>query len=140
MRTLFCTFVLAVLLACGGGDKAAAPKTMPGTYPLVSYAGSGMPATIVQVPGYKAELTGGTITLNANGSFSNSYSFRETEGTTVTNTTIPCSGTWAQSGNAVALQETVAGDCGDTGTASWDGNNTLTINWENLGGPTVHRR
>lgn len=140
MRTINCTLALALLVGCGGGDKAAAPKTVHGTYPLVTFNGSALPAVYVQAPGYKLEVTAGTITLNANGSFTDSYSFRETEGTTVTNTTIPCGGTWAQSGNTLTLQETASADCGDTATASWDGNNTLTVNWQGAGVPAVHRR
>lgn len=140
MRTVQFTLALALLAGCGGGDKAAAPKTVHGTYPLVSYNGSALPALLIQVPGYKAELTGGTITLNNNGSFTDSYSIRETEGTTVTNTTYPCGGTWAQSGNTLSLQEAVSADCGAQATGSWDGNNTLTLTWDGFDGPVVHRR
>lgn len=139
----FPTAVLALTLLAGcGGDKPGGPKTLPGTYPLVSFDGRNLPAVVFQSGTFKAEVTAGTITMNANGTFSDSYSFRETDDGTVTNTTIPCSGTWAQSGNTIALEETASGsgDCGSVGSGSWDGNNTLTIEWNGAGGAVVHRR
>lgn len=132
--------LLALVAVVGCGKDSSGPKTLPGTYPLRSVDGRNLPAMVLQSPGYSLEVTDGTITLNANGTFTDSYSFRENDGGTVTNVTIPCAGTWSQSGNSITLEETASGNCGETGTATWDGNSTLTINWAGLGAAVVHRR
>ena len=141
MRSACCTLAVVALLGCGGGDdKTTAPKTLPGNYPLVTVSGNPLPAVYYQEPGYKEELTAGNIALNANGTFSNSYTVKFTEGTSSTTVTLACNGAWSQSGNNLAFTENATGDCGDVGSGSWDGNNSVTINWEFFGVPMVHRR
>lgn len=140
MRTISLALALAVLSACGGSDKTTGPKTVPGSYSLNNVNGSGLPAVYYQEPGYKLEVTAGAINLSANGSFTDTYSFRETDGATVTSVTVPCQGTWAQSGSNIVLQEVSTADCGDQATTIWDGNNTLTVTWASVGVPAVHKR
>ena len=141
MRRLLSTLAIAAVAACGGGDDPAAPQQLPGTYPLVSANGRSLPAVLYEEPGYKLEVTAGTITLNGNGSFSDSYSIRETlDGTPQPVEVIPCNGSWTRSGNTVTLSEIVTDVCGDDATATWDGNNTLTVTWDGVGVPIIHRR
>lgn len=141
MRRLLSTLALATLAACGGGDDPPAPRQLPGTYPLVSANGRSLPAVLYEAPGYKLEVTAGTITLSGNGSFTDSYTVRETiDGVVQPVEVIPCHGSWTRSGNTVTLSEIVTDVCGDDAIATWDGNNTLTVTWQGLGVPVVHRR
>ena len=135
-------FLLVCLAALGcGGDDGVGPKTIPGTYALVSINGDNVPATIVQVGNDKYEITSGTFTLNANGTFSNTHSDRTTEGGNVSTDTWTCTGVWSQSGNSISLVESESTDCGGEATGEWDGNNTLTIRIVGLEGwPAVYRR
>ena len=141
MRRLLSILALAAFAACGGGDDPPAPRQLPGTYPLVSANGRSLPAVVQEEPGYKLEITAGTITLAASGSFSDSYTIRETiDGVVQAPDEIPCHGSWTRSGNSVTLSEIVTNVCGDDATATWDGDNTLTVTWDDLGVPVVHRR
>ena len=141
MRRLLSILATAALAACGGGDDSSAPRQLPGTYPLVSANGRALPAVLYEEPGYKLEVTAGTITLAASGSFSDSYTIRETiDGVVQPLDEIPCYGSWTRSGNTVTLSEIVTNECGDDATATWDGNNTLTVTWDGVGVPIVHRR
>lgn len=141
MRTRLAMLCLATLAACGGGDDSPAPKQLAGTYPLVSADGRSLPAVLYEDATYKLEVTAGTITLVANGSFSDSYTIRETiDGVVQPVEVIPCHGSWTRSGNTVTLSEIVTDVCGDDATATWDGDNTLTVTWAGLGVPIVHRR
>lgn len=139
MRRLLSILTLTALAACGGDDPQA-PKQLPGTYPLVGVNGRSLPAVVHEEPGYKLEITAGTITLATSGSFSDSYTIRETIDGVVQPDEIPCHGSWTRSGNTVALSEIVTNVCGDDATATWDGDNTLTVTWDDLGVPVVHRR
>ena len=140
MRRLLSTLAIATLAACGGDDPAA-PRQLPGTYPLVSANGRSLPAVVHEEPGYKLEITAGTITLATSGSFSDSYTIRETiDGVVQPIDELTCHGSWTRSGNSVTLSEIVTSECGDDATATWDGDNSLTVTWDDLGVPVVHRR
>jgi hypothetical protein len=139
MRTLCTTLALALLVACGG-DNSNSPKTLAGSYTLNTVGGHALPAVVFTATNYTLEVTAGTVALNGSGSFTDSYTLRENDAGTITTTTIPCNGSWTQTGSTITLTETVTSDCGDTGTATWDGSNRLTINWDGLGVPAVHIR
>ena len=140
MRRLLPTLALAAVAACGGDDPPA-PRQLPGTYPLVSANGRPLPAVVHEEPGYKLEITAGTISLATSGSFSDSYTIRETIDDVVQPIAeITCYGSWTRSGSTVTLSEIVTDKCGDDASAAWDGDNTLTVTWDDLGVPVVHRR
>jgi hypothetical protein len=138
MRTICISFALALLAGCS--DNSTSPKTIDGTYTLTSIAGGGLPAIIDSETDYTLEITAGSVTLNTNGTFTDTYTLRENDAGTVTTTTIPCTGSWLQTGNDLSLVETVTDDCGDTGSGTWDGSNSVTIDWAGLGVPAVHTR
>jgi hypothetical protein len=139
MRTVITTLALALLVGCSG-DNSNSPKTIEGTYTLSSIAGDNLPALIYSETNYTLEITAGAVNLNADGTFSDTYTIRENDAGTVNTTTIPCTGSWNQTGDHVSLIETVTADCGDTGSGTWDGSNSLTIDWGNIGLPAVHTR
>lgn len=138
MRTRLCILALALVVGCS--DSNAPRRTITGTYPLININGDPLPSLVYQETNYTLEVTDGTISLGSNGTFTDSYTIRENDNGTVSSYTIPCSGTWSRSGNNLTLQETTTADCGDYATATWDGSNTLTVDWESLGVPAVHRR
>ncbi|HEX2781358.1 MAG TPA: hypothetical protein VHM30_17785 [Gemmatimonadaceae bacterium] len=139
MRARLCTLALAaVVLGCG---DSSSPKSIAGSYPLVSVDGHSVPTIAIQETGYTLEVLSGNVTINANGTFADTYTIRETlNATTFPPATIACNGTWTRSGNDLILEETATNVCGDYGSATWDGNNTITIDWQSLGVPVVHRR
>ena len=139
MRKLSCLLLLATLAACGGDDSSS-PRSLPGTYTLRTADGRIVPAIVYEEPGYRFEILSGAIRLETNGSFSDTYTIRETDGANVTQETFDCDGTWTRSGNTVNLEEFESLDCGDFGTGTWDGNNSLTIQWALLDFTGVHRR
>lgn len=132
---------IAIVLLAGCGDNSTSPKkSVTGTYTLDNIGGDPLPATLDQEQGYLLEVTAGAITLNSNGTFSDTYTLRETTDTGVNEAPIPCTGTWTQSGNNLTLTETTTDYCGDEGSGTWDGSNTLTVDWGNIGLPAVHKR
>lgn len=139
MRARLCTLALAaVVLGCGDSSN---PKSIAGSYPLVSINGHNVPTVAYQETGYTLEVLSGNVVINANGTFADTYTIRETVDATVyPPETIACNGTWTRSGNNLILQETATNVCGDDASATWDGNNTITIDWASLGIPAVHRR
>ena len=139
MRARLLTIALAALVV-GCGDSSTGPKTITGTYPLRSVNGDALPALVYQETNYTLEVTEGTISLGSNGRFTDSYTLRENDNGAIQTATIPCSGTWTRSGNAIQLQEDQTTSCGDYGTGSWDGSNTLTVTWDSFGVPAEHRR
>ena len=132
--------IAIVLLAGCGNDNSTSPKTIAGTYTLNTVGGQGLPAVVYSETNYTLEVTGGAVSLNSDGTFSDTYTLRENDAGTVNTATIPCTGVWTQSGNNISLTETTTADCGDTGDGTWDGSNTVTIDWGSLGVPAVHKR
>ena len=138
MRTVCITLALALLAGCGSDSNA--PKSVDGSYTLTSVGGHSLPANIYSETDYTLDVTKGSVELHENGTFTDSYDFSENDAGAITTATVPCSGTWTRLGNNIALGETVTGDCGDHGTGSWDGSNTVTITWESIGLPAVYSK
>ena len=107
LRRTFATALLGLLLAACGGDKSSGPSGHAGTYTLRTVNGSNVPFTMVSIvvggSVYKLEVLSGSITLNADGTFSQTATFRETDGTDVTTESYPTSGTYTLSGTALTL-------------------------------------
>lgn len=125
----FASVLVAALLFTACSDDGTGPEaSLAGTYTLRTVNGQNLPFTFFQAAGYKAEILSDTYTVNANGTFSNTAQFRETEGTTVTTTSETYTGTWTQSGNAIVFKDNE----GDSQTATFTGGNTLTMTAEGL--------
>ena len=143
MRLVVVTAIVFVFVGCGGGDNATAPKTLPGTYNLRSLGGHALPSYIEGEPGFRFEVAAGAITLEPDGAFEDTYPWRELNdaGETVRSGVASCGGSWTLAGHDVTLQMTRTSECDDSGTAVWDGANTLTIDWVSFGGTlAVHVR
>ena len=139
MRAARYSLALALLIACGGDDSTG-PRSIAGSYVLRSINGDPVPILAYEEPDYKVEIVSGNVVLDADGSFTDTHVLRETDGATITVATIPCTGTWTQSGNSLLLSEDVSNDCGVEAGVEWDGSNTLTVDWGFLGIEAVYRR
>ena len=124
------------LAACGGSDKSTGPGgTLEGTYALKTINGRALPAVVFQIPDDKVEITSGSVTMNANNSFSETVTLRETiTGSPVEETPITCPGTYTRSGSAITFSEPETEDCGGTYTGTWSSGNTLTVNFGGVTG------
>jgi hypothetical protein len=116
--------LLPVMIACDDDDGSGPSNgNVTGTYTLRTVDGQNLPFTLVNVPGYRLEVTADQYTLNSGGTFTTTATFRETEGTTVTPSTETYSGTWVQNGSTVNLNS----EDGGPETAAFSGGNTLTF-------------
>jgi len=111
------------MLGCGGDSTGPAASAV-GTWNLATVNGSGLPFTAVFIasPSYKLEVLSDQVIANEDGTYSQSTTTRETQGTQVTTTTDNYTGTWAQHGNQVDIT-----DSDGTSTTATINNNKLTI-------------
>jgi len=129
MRRLV-TLALAAfsLAACGGSDKPAGPSaSIAGTYTLQTVNGRSLPSTIFQVGNDKLEVTGGSVTMNENETFSGVTALRETVEGVVDDYSASCTGTYTRTGSTVAFAEAESDDCGGNYSGTWTSGNTLTV-------------
>jgi hypothetical protein len=130
--------VLAALTACGGDSGSGPKESLPGIYALSTVDSRAVPAVLYQDTEYKLELLSGSLVFGAAGTFTESVRIRETDATGVLETPISCNGTYVQSGNALTLTEPETIDCGGTYSATWDGRNTVTVDY--VGVVAVYKR
>ena len=125
---------LSLAAACGGDDGPAAPADqVAGTYTLRTVAGRQLPVTLVEEAGDKLELVSGALTLNTDGKFAGTMTFRITEDGRVTTETDGGGGTYTVSGGSVVL----TAEDGERTTATRAGN---SITFTDDGIPMVFTR
>ena len=134
MRRTLATAALALLTlaagACGGDDDSTGPNgSIAGTYTLQTVNGSPPPITVFELGDDKIEVTGASVVINENGTFSATSTVRETDAGQVTTSSSVCSGTYTRSGSTVTFTEPDSNneDCGGSYTGTWSNGNTLTI-------------
>ena len=105
MRRLLLAFVSIALIACGGSDSTGPVASAEGTWNLQTLNGATLPVTYFTNPstGDKSEILSDQFVFNADGSFTEAFTIRDTQGTTVTTTPGTDSGTWSQSGNQISV-------------------------------------
>ena len=109
-RRLALLGMLAMTVAmagCGDDDDPSGPTEITGTYTLRTVNGASLPFTLwtEAEAGFKREITGGSVTLNANGTYSDAFAIRDTEDGVVTTDTETSSGTYVRTGNTIAFTE-----------------------------------
>jgi hypothetical protein len=110
---------IVTLTACGG-DSTAPQATIFGTYTLRSVGGAALPARVI-TNGITITDQAGSVTFNSNGTFSETLTATGASGPT----SLTLSGTFAVSGNSLAMAFSANGGFTDTG--SWSGN-TVNVN------------
>lgn len=123
MRKLLAGLVLAFAAACGGDGGSGPNSEHTGTYALQTANGSALPFVIEQQGANKAELTGGFLNLNADGTFTTRADFRLTINGAVTTTQAPDNGTYTRTGNNISFR----GSAGDTYSAAYSGNSLTMV-------------
>jgi hypothetical protein len=103
-------FVLAcaalALVSCGGGDSTGpVAASAEGSWSLQSVGGSALPYTYAfdAATQHRSEVLSDVFDLNADGTFTETFTTRDTQGTTVTTSTDTDSGTWHQNGKTVTV-------------------------------------
>lgn len=120
--------LVAVSAGCGGdGDGITEVASVAGTYTLQSVNGAPLPFTFVDEGGYKLEVTGASYTLSNAGTFTNTASYRETEGGVVSTSAETYTGSYSVSAGTITFTDSD----GDTLTGSISGN-TLQFSEEGL--------
>jgi hypothetical protein len=137
VRIIRIMFIAALLAGC---SDSTAPAVINGTYTLQTLRGDRLPAVVQEGADYAFKITAGSITLNGDLTFSDSYSYWEYNAGIVTTGTVPCTGRWTPTSERMFnLSETAINGCGQTGVGEWDGRNHLTVAW-NVIGTGVHGR
>lgn len=130
-RALALATMLALASACGGDDSNAPKSDHLGTYPLQSINGDPVPSVVYSDATTRVEITQGSLTIHANGTYTETLTYLETENDVPSPPeTYNCTGTARREGNTITLVETTAPGCaGDTYTATYSGGNILTVNY-----------
>lgn len=66
-RTMAVALAALSLAACAGDGTGTGPINVTGTYTLQAFAGRRLPVALTNSEGFRQDLSGGTITLNADG-------------------------------------------------------------------------
>jgi len=126
MRRVLLACTAIALLACGGSDSTGPAPNVEGTWTLQTVNGDVLPFTFdVEPPSYTAEVTNDVVEINADGTYTETSSIRETDAGTVSEHDQVGTGTWSQRRRSLDLTDsnglTVTGTVNET-------QNTLTIN------------
>jgi Lipocalin-like domain len=110
MRKLLVACAALAMLGCGG-DSTGPSASAVGTWNLQTVNGSGLPYTVIFVasPVYRFEILSDEVVVNADGTYTETSSVRETDGTTVTTSTEQDDGTWTQHGNQIDVTSNADG-------------------------------
>lgn len=130
-RTLLSALLMvASLFTLGACGDSTGPGggSITGTYKLQTVNGNPLPYVIVQVGSDKVEVSEGSLTLNADNTYSSRFTFRTTEGGQVTTETDTSVGTYTRNNNAITFTDS---SDGETITGSVSGN-TITFTEEGL--------
>jgi hypothetical protein len=118
MRRLLLAIGAVSLFACGD-SSGPGNASAEGTWDLIRINGSPLPFTVIEIAGsYRYEVISDRFVVHSNGTWNETFTYRETENGTVSTTTESDAGTWAQSGSTVSV--TYSDGTVTTGTISGD--------------------
>ncbi len=116
-----------LMLAACQDNSVGVVDAVSGNYSLSSVSGFTLPVKLDD----STAISGGSLTLNTNGTFAESLDFAVTPSgqTTPTTTTITCTGNVGQRGTNFDFSETVTSDrnCGGNYGGTWDGADTFSV-------------
>ena len=124
------------ITGCGGDDDGGgtAPTNITGTYTLRTVNNQNPPVTVFELPGFKVEVLGATLTLAADMTWDQVISVRETEDGVADEYDDPYSGTYTRTGNTLRLVDEF--DDVFTATVQSDG----AIVFQDIGGSSFNAR
>jgi hypothetical protein len=118
------TLALTMVTACGDSTGPDGEANISGTYTLRTVNGQNLPFPLLVVgTTYRLEVTASTVSINANGTFTQSATLREVNGTNTTTETESATGTWTRTNNAISFRDSADGTV-FTGSLS---GNTITL-------------
>jgi hypothetical protein len=105
MRRLILAIGAVSLLACGDSDPSGpGSASAEGTWDLITINGSPLPFTVIELAGsYRFEVISDRFVAHSSGTWTETFTYRETEEGVVTTTTETDVGTWSQSGSNVTV-------------------------------------
>lgn len=113
-------FAVALVTACGGDSTGPGGANSPvGTYSITTVNGKPLPVAVIDVPLYKVEVSGGTLSLTGDGKYTVVTSTVETIPMNVSRYSDSTFGTWSQSGAQIMLKN--AQDTTAKSEATWAG-------------------
>ena len=129
MKKMLIALAAVALLGCGGDSTGPAASAV-GTWNLQTVDKAPLPYTVVFIanPVYKLEILSDVFEVRADGTYTETFTERETDGTTVTTTSNDDSGTWVQNNGALTI--TSASDQSVVSGAI--SGNTITVNTQGL--------
>lgn len=139
MRRFLCLLAVLATAACGG-DSTGPKGSLAGSYNLQTVAGQKLPLVIQDATG-KLELLSGSFVIDGTNTFTETVVVRlsDASGTVISPATpVACAGTYTRSGNNLTLLETETEECGGTWTGTWDGRNSVTVNY--AGAIAIYKR
>lgn len=122
-KTLGAGMAALTLAACGGDATGNDPDAVVGQYVLISINALPLPVIVDQIGDDIAEVTGGTVTVDADGTFGDVTNLRFTESGVVTTEVDATQGNWTLSGTTVTF---TPNDGSGTYTMTWNGQDRLT--------------
>ena len=140
MRRFFCLLTVLAVAACGG-DSTGPKGSLPGSYNLVTVAGQKVPLVVFQDASGKLELLSGSFVIDGTNTFTETVILKATDaaGTVIAPAEpIACPGTYTRSGNTLTLIETQSDSCGGNWTATWDGRNSVSVDYD--GAVAIYKR
>ena len=111
MRKIMLGLVALTLAACGG-DSTGPIAGAVGTWNLKTLDGSPLPFTTAfnaGPPVFRQEIAADAWVLSSNGTWTESMTTRDTNGSTVTSQTTAYNGTWSEANGAVTITSPTRG-------------------------------
>ena len=129
MRKMLIAVAAVALLGCGGDSTGVAASPV-GTWNLQTVDNAPLPYTAVFIanPLYKLEILSDVFVVRADGSYTETFTERETDGSTVTTTSDDDTGTWVQNNGAL----TITSSSDQSAVSAAISGNTITVNSEGL--------
>lgn len=105
MRRLVLACAAVALLGCGGGDSTGPVASAEGSWSLQTVGGTALPYTYAYdaASQHRQEVLSDVFDMNSDGTYVETFTTRDTQGTTVTTETATDAGTWSQSGRTVTV-------------------------------------
>jgi hypothetical protein len=129
-KALFSLVGVLLLAACTDNNPVGVNGDASGTYTMNSVSGNSVPVTFpINVSGDTETIQGGLLTINTDGTFTQTVNFEDNISGQVTDSNIVCDGTFTQRGGTFSFAETATSDqnCGGNYSGTWNGSNAFSV-------------